>query len=189
MSLTIQKLYSEIKKQNGWIEFTSDTIHIVNSISTINNKIFQRIKLKRDIDKILPLIDLLVLYEFSIIKPEITNSRGIKLKEKQPDYLKDFIEELDKTDSVEHLLVNKEKESSRIKSIFATINNFLSSPNILILFFCWLVLLLIVFIPVSFLIISLFNIKLDSTIMIGLLTTPFLGAITFAGIIYSKTKK
>lgn len=189
LSLTIQKLYNEIRKQHNWIEFTPETINIVNSISSINDKIFQRIKSKKNIDKILPLIDLLVLYEFSIIKPEIINSKGIKLEEKQVDYFKEFIEELNKTDSVEHLFVIKERERLRTKSIFAMINNFLYSPNILILFFCWLLLLVFVFIPVSSLIISLLNIKLDSTIMIGLLTTPFLGAITFAGIIYSKTKK
>jgi len=188
-TLTIQELSNQIAKQFSWVDFTAETKKIIDSISTINDKIIQRIDQRKEIEKIVPLIDLLTLYEFSKIKPDEFNSIGITLKEKRFEYLKEFTNELDKIGFIENSIIIDERKSTRIKSIFKFLISSFSDSNILILFISWLILLSILFIVTSILVINFLGVKMDSTILIGLLTAPFIGAITLSATIYTKMKK
>ncbi len=76
-----------------------------------------------------------------------------------------------------------------MKSILAPFFNILSSSNIVVMLFSWLILLTIVFVFPSIMVINSFKLTIDSTILIGLLTAPFIGAITLVATIYSKNKK
>ncbi len=188
-TLSVVKLKQHITKQFSWINFTPETERIINSLSTIDNKIIQRIKQKKEIEKIIPLVDLLILYEFSSIKPEVLNSNGVTLKEKQLDYFTTFTKELDTIDIVEEVNVINDSKTDKMKLAFSKLVNLFTTSNIMVLFISWLILLSILFVLTSILVINFLNIKLDSTLLIGLLTAPFIGAITLSATIYSKTKK
>jgi hypothetical protein len=80
-------------------------------------------------------------------------------------------------------------KKSKIKSVLNFIANLYTSSNIIVMFLSWLVLLTLIFVASSIIILKKVSIEIDSTILIGLLSAPFLGAITLTATIYSKNKK
>lgn len=188
-SVTFSNLRKELNKDYEWIEFTDETNNILDSLSTIGAKLERRLRLKTELDKTLPLIDFLVLYEFSKIKPNELNSDGVELKDQRVKYIKEFANQLNGIKEIEDIIEDSNVKRNKVKTLITPIVNLFSSSNILIMFFSWLVLLTILFVLSSILVINSLKISIDSTILIGLLTAPFLGAITLVATIYTKNKK
>lgn len=188
-SVTFVSLRKVLVKKYGWIEFTDETNYILDSISRINSKLKRRLNQKIELEKTLPLIDFLVLYEFSKIKPNLPNSEGQELKDQRVKYIKEFAILLNKMEEIEDVFEENSAKQTRQKIITSTFDNLFSNSNILIMLISWLVLLIIIFIPSSIIVIRILEIKIDSTILIGLLTAPFIGAITIVTAIYSRIKK
>lgn len=188
-AVTLNILRKRLLKNFEWIEFSTDSNNMIDSLSTIDAKIERRLKLKIELDKILPFIDLLVLYEFSKIKPNEINKNGIELKEQRNNYIKEFANQLNEVKEVEDAVEDSNVRRTKVKTIIAPIIRLFSSSNILLMFFSWLVLLTLVFVLSSMLVINSLRLTIDSTILIGLLTAPFIGAITLVATIYTKNKK
>ncbi|WP_282018100.1 hypothetical protein [Salegentibacter mishustinae] len=187
-SFTFAEIKKSLEKQNGLIKFTDDSKEIIESTNTIDEKIYSRLEKRIEIDKILPLIEIITLYEFAKVKPEEKNQNGEKLKEYKNVILREFYQELTKIEILDN---NNDVDSktSKIKTFFSNISDFFSSSNIFILFISWLIFFIILFVPISILIINILSFKIDSTILMGLLTAPFIGAITMVATISNKSKK
>ena len=131
----------------------------------------------------------MVLYEFSKIKPKELNSDGVELKDQRVNYIKEFANQLNGIKEIEDIVEETNIKRNKVKTIITPVVNLFSSSNILIMFLSWLVLLTIVFVLSAILVINSLKITIDSTILIGLLTAPFLWAITLVATIYTKNKK
>ena len=188
-SVTFVNLRKELVKKYGWIEFTEETNYILDSLSRISSTLERRLNQKIELERTLPLIDFLVLYEFSKIKPNLSNPEGQELKDQRVKYIKEFAIQLNTMEEIEDVFEENSSKQTRQKIITSTFDNLFSNSNILIMLISWLILLTIIFIPSSILVIKILEIKIDSTILIGLLTAPFVGAITFVTAIYSRNKK
>ncbi|NIJ46607.1 hypothetical protein FHR24_003097 [Wenyingzhuangia heitensis] len=188
-SISFKNLKKVLIKEYEWLEFTNETNEILNSLSSTESKLERRIKLKTELDKTLPLIDLIVLYEFSKIKPNESNCDGIEIKNQRVNYIKEFAKELNNIKEIDDVVEDTNIKRDIIKTITTPIINLFSSSNILTMFFSWLILLTILFVISSILVIKSLKLEIDSTILIGLLTAPFLGAITLVATIYTKNKK
>lgn len=188
-SITFVNLRKDLNEKYEWIEFTDETNNILDSLSKIEEKLERRLRLKTELDKTLPLIDFLVLYEFSKIKPNELNSDGVELKDQRVNYIKEFANQLNGIKEIEDIVEETNIKRNKVKTIITPVVNLFSSSNILIMFLSWLVLLTIVFVLSAILVINSLKITIDSTILIGLLTAPFLGAITLVATIYTKNKK
>ncbi|WP_196888380.1 hypothetical protein [Aureivirga sp. CE67] len=186
--IAIYELRNLLLKKYNWIEFSKETNELIDAFESINLKIKNRITQKAELEKVVPFVDILTLYEFSFIKPNLKNFQEIELKEQRFTYLKEIVKELNLLSNYEDLNEIERTKKSNIKSILNFFANLFTSSNILIMFISWLILLIIIFVATSILIIKKINIEVDSTILIGLLSAPFLGAITLSATIYSKNK-
>lgn len=187
--IPIYELRDRLLKKYNWIEFNKETNELIDAFKSINSKIKKRIIQKVELEKVVPFVDILTLYEFSYIKPNLENPQNVELKEQRLTYLKEIGKELNKLNKYEDLNEVERTKKSKIKSVLNFFVNLFTSSNILVMFISWLILLTIIFVTSSILILKKVNIAIDSTILIGLLSAPFLGAITLAATIYSKNKK
>ena len=187
--LGLNKLREELIKRFDWIKFTNETNEMIDAISSIDKKIKERLRQRLELEKVIPLIETLTLYKFTSIKPEELNSNGIKLREMRNDYLISFAKELNSLSEIESTIENDKRKRNKAKSTILLITSLFSSSNIIVLFISWLILLTILFVVFSIIVINVLNLTIDSTILIALLTAPFLGAITFAATIYTTNKK
>ncbi len=187
--IPIYTLRDKLLKKYSWLEFKKETNELIDAFKSIRSKIEKRINLKVELEKVVPFVDILTLYEFSFVKPTLENSEKVVLKEQRLKYLKEIQKELIKINEYEGLNEVERTKKSKIKSVLDFFVNLFTSSNILIMFLSWLILLTIIFVASSILILEKINLEVDSTILIGLLSAPFLGAITLAATIYSKNKK
>ena len=187
--IPIYKLREKLQKNYNWIEFSKESNDLIDSFETIDTKIKRRINQKAELEILGPCIDLFVLYEFSFVKPNLENSQKIELKEQRLNYLREIQKELNKLKLFEEINDSKTTKKSKIKSVFDFVSNLFTNSNILIMFLSWLVLLTLIFITTTVIILSKVDMQMDSTIFMGLLSAPFLGAITLTATIYSRNKK
>ena len=183
------ELRDKLLKKYDWIKFNEETNDLIDSFKSINPKIKKRIQEKSELELVIPFIDDLTLYEFSFIKPNLKNQQEVELKDQRFLYLKEMQKELNKIDAYEGVNETERTKKSKIKFALNFVANLYTSSNILVMFISWLVLLTIIFVASSILILKKVSIDIDSTILIGLLSAPFLGAITLTATIYSKNKK
>lgn len=188
-TIKIDKLENELRKQFEWFSLSIETKEIISSFSQIKNKITERLNRKTEIDKILPLIDLLTMYHFAKIMPIVVDDYDIKIGDKKVEFIKSFSIELNNLEEVQKTCESDGNKNYRFNKFLKALNSFFYDSNIIIMFMLWGVLLSLIFVPVVTLVISFQNIEIDSTILIGLFTVPFIGAITFAATIYTKRQK
>lgn len=187
--MNIVILYDNIIKQFNWFKITSQTTETINAIASLEKKILNRIRAKSDIESLKNIFDYLTLYEFSLIKPNELTSEGKPLGEKKDVYFYLFSVELNKLNDVILEIKNNLSIKSMVSKWFSVISLSLRSNNLFISFISWILLLLVVFLTISFMLMTATNIKFDSTIMVGIITVPFIGAITFATAIYTRHGK
>ena len=187
--IPLPNLRDELLKKYNWIIFNDEANNLINAFNSIESKIKRRLEQRVELDKILPLVDFLTLYEFSLIKPNQVNENNEELKNQRYEYLKRFAQELNKLNELEKVQETDITKRTKIKSIFIFFINLFTNSNIIVMFLSWLILLTLIFVASSILILNKLNLTIDSTILIGLLSAPFLGAITFTATIYSKNKK
>lgn len=188
-SIPLNQFREELKDQFEWMQFTEETNNYIDNLSSIKKKIIRRFEQKEKLEDIVPAIDFLTLYEFAKIKPSVLNTEGVEIKNLRSEYFKCFASEIGKIEEIEEIRNSSERKRNRIISIFQFIIELFSSTNILVLFLSWLVLLTVLFVISSIVVINSLKLNIDSTILIGILTAPFLGAITLSATIYTKNKK
>lgn len=189
ISAHIGELTSQLKEKYSWIQFDESTEDIINALSSVEEKILERLIQKVDLEKIVPLIEYLVLYEFSKIKKDELATDGTPLSHKRLSYILSFADGINSLEKIEIANDNANPSKNLISEMIHAIPALFSSNNIFVLFISWLILLISLFVPISLLIISNLKLKVDSTIIIGIISSPFIGAITLVATIYSKNKK
>ncbi|WP_420322585.1 hypothetical protein [Flagellimonas sp.] len=189
VQVPIYELRDKLLNKYSWLEFNQESSDLIDAFKSIGSKIERRIYHKTELEMVVPFVDILTLYEFSFVKPHLKNSQKKELKEQRLSYLKEIQKELNKLSNYEGANENDRTKKSKIKSVVKFFVGLYSSSNILIMFLCWLITLTIIFVASSILVLQKVSIEVDSTILIGLLSAPFLGAITLTATIYSKNKK
>ena len=186
-SIKIKDLNKAINTQADVLELSSKSKQNVEVLLTLEEKVGMRLKKKVEIAKVLPLTQLLALYHFAKIKPEVICPDGEKLRQKKIIFFNEFITELKKLDPLEISLDETARKSLMTKMVDKISSYFINS-NIIGLFISWFILFMLLFFLLALILINIFSLKLDSTIFIGILTAPFLGAITMVGIITNQKK-
>ena len=190
--LLISKRIENLMKNYTWFEINNSTSIVVKAISNFKEKIINRIEQKKDLEKIIPFLEDLLIYELLKTKSRLVNNK-IENEESRNELMKTYIlsfsksiNQLDKIELVPEL--KKKRWSNKIIYSLRKAIDLFSSGNILVLFISWYLLFFLIF-SFSLLIgIYTLNIELDSKILIGAFTAPFLGAITITATIF-KSKK
>jgi hypothetical protein len=178
----------KIKKQFPWIKLSDESSRVLSALTSIPNKFGGRLEQKKDLEVLLPAIDYLTFLEFAKIKPEIKISPDQTFENINNDLFFLFISEVERISAIEPRNKVKIASSDKIKVLLNNIGNLFISRNMIVCFLSWLVLLGVLFEPIAMLFINITQIKLDSTLIIGFLTVPFIGAATIAASIYNKSK-
>ena len=186
--ISYDELKKRLKQQSDFVELTNESIRKISLLNQIEDKVVKRLKNKKEIEKITPLINYLTLYEYSRIKPNDLNEDNIKIKNYRINYLDVFFEKLEELDKLE-LNIEEEIKKNRFIVIFQSIYRFFSSSNSISLFLAWYILLTVIIISTTILIVNIFNFKIDSAIIIGIISTPFVCAITITAAYINKKYK
>ena len=190
VSITLKELHNQLERQFGWIDFTPETINLINSFEDLEEKVIERLKQKIELKALLPIMDALTLYEFSKLKPNIENGNGEKLHDRKLDYLKEISSQVHSIEKIEPLKDDTYKQKrTKLKKFFQNLSNLFSSLNVIVMFISWLILLSIIFVLPTLLLFKAFNTNMDATALISIASVPFLGAITLVATIYTKNKK
>lgn len=187
--LKISELINKIKKSKSWFSLDEKTKSYIEALESIENKIFERLKQKVLIDELLETIDWLTLYEYSKLKPNELIDGEKRVGDNTYNYFDKFISSIINLSAIDLPINETLKSQKGIRTLLSYFKGLLSNDNIIQMFFSWLILLSILFFVVSIIVIQSLNIKIDSTFIIGMLSAPFIGAITFSATIYSKKEK
>ncbi|MCJ8290195.1 MAG: hypothetical protein HRT58_11080 [Crocinitomicaceae bacterium] len=190
LSVKLQDLKTQLDEQFGWVNLTPETESLIKSFESIEDKVIERLKQKIELDKLLPIIDALTLYEFSKLKPNVQIEGGEKLAERKSEYIQEVAKQLDSIENIESLKDDTDKRKrTRIKQFMQNFSNLFSNSNVIVMFISWLILLTVVFVLPTLLLIKAFSVPVGGTILISIASVPFIGAITLVATIYSKNKK
>ena len=173
----ITKLQEDAKKYYSWFELNKNADENIKAISSIKTKLTERLNQKTELHSLFKAIDFLILYEYSKIKSDTMSSNDTEMGNLTDNYFTGFATEINQLKAIDPI---KQLEDSKKRKIQNAINSIISlfvSKNIIIVFISWLLLLTILFVTVALIGMNIFNITFDSTIMVGLLSVPFLGAI------------
>lgn len=187
----LKNLRETLIKQFEWIDFDVLSNNMIHTLSSFKSKIYYRIKEKTEIGNIIPLFDLLTVYEYAKINPETLDPYdNKKLGDKKFSLLHDFTNLLIALSKIEIATDKGDDKRNRLKPVIIFLINLFSSQNILVLLCSWLLLLSVMFmIPAYIVIINVFQITIDSNIAIGMITAPFLGSIAISVAIFTKKHK
>lgn len=192
-STNIGNLLDELYANFWWFDLKEKANSIANAYRQLPSKITRRLNQGVETDKLINLLSNLMLYEYSKIKKtsadEFTTNKECTVTELGRMCLIDFASEISKLDELKEQHERKESNlKDFVKNSFAAIYKCLMSKNILITFISWYLLLIIFFGLSLFIATKLVNIKIDSTLIVGLFTAPFAGATTISTAIFIKSK-
>jgi len=163
---------------------------ISSAFETFESKIIERINQGIEIDKVNHILNLLAIYEYSIIrKPtEVVLASSINIVERGESFLTNFAQEVSNISSIPlQDTVKNRRTISEILNIAES--KYLKNPNLIICFLSWYLFLSVLFIPISLFLIGVISIKIDSTIIIGILSAPFAAAALVATAVFTKANK
>lgn len=187
--IKINAIIEIIKKKNNWFSVDSNTQEYLNAFTTLQNKVFERINQHIAINELLPVVDWLTLYEYSKIKPNELNHTSIHLIENADLYFAEFIKEVNALSPIDVPIADSVKSKNRIKNIINKFFTLFSNDSIILMFFSWLFVFSLIFAIGAISVFKYFDLTIDTTFLIGILTAPFIGAITFSAAIFSKNRK
>ena len=187
-SIDIDDLEEKIKDLH-WFSFTDKSKWFIESILSLYDRVIERIDERAEIEKTIPTLESLALHEFSKIRPDQLDNNGMRLGDRQIELL-----EISCQKANELGVFNDKKSSdshdkmSRIKVLMKWMASCFSGKNLIVTFISWLVLFTFTFVLPCIGILMSLRIDLDSTLITGLISSPFLGAVTITATIYSKRK-
>lgn len=187
--LKVSTLISKIKKNIWWFSIDEKTQKYVEAIESIPNKIYERLNQKVLINDLLETIDWLTIYEYSKIRPNEQIDGEKRVGDNTSLYFNEFIISTINLSIIDLPITETIKSSKGVKDLMNYFNVLLSNDSLFLMFFSWLVLLSILFFVVAIVVVQALNISIDSTFLIGMLSAPFIGAITFSATIFSKKRK
>lgn len=186
-SVKLKTLSEALTIQKDIIELSNKSKRYIEALNSIDQKVIPRLKKKVEISRVLPLIEYLIYYHFSKIKPQVKMDGGEELKNLRTFFVEGFVGKLEELEPLQ-LPMDGTGRSSIIENFTEKISSFFSHSNIFVLFISWFLLFLIILIPLAFSMVKALNIDIDSTLLVGILTTPFIGAVTMVGIVGNQKK-
>jgi hypothetical protein len=169
----------EIKNKYEWIKFSDETFFIIDTLGKLDSKITVRITKGVEINEVVNILLRLMLFEKSKFRPPFQY-----LESKKLDYKKSYF------DSYVGLLSKLpeliDKDFTLPLNVKGRFNKLLFSENIISNFLTWYLIFQIVLVVVIVPIIVIYQIRIDSTLIVGTTTTPFLVAAGLIGITYKK---
>jgi hypothetical protein len=195
ISVSLSNLINVLRENYPWFRMTDDTTQISKAFGDFSARLLERIEQGIEIDKVLQCLGSLLAYEYSILKTPFESKAvgsGLSLAEFGNTMLCDFANSVLAMSSLQRSNVAAQKSTvaGALQSISHSLNGVLNHPNILICSIGWYAFLSILFIPTSLLIIKGFlHIAMDSTIVIGIITTPFIAAIAVSTAIYTRSAR
>lgn len=179
---------NDLVNQFKWFKLESETRNIITALGSVKSKILSRVNQQKDISSLKVVFDYLLLHEFSKIKPKETSSEGVQIADLKSEYFSSFARELNLLSSLNSRRKNINSSSNSLSKVLNWLTNGLKSSSISVLFFSWFILFGIAFLLMSIFIINITGTPFDSTLIVGMTTAPFIGAVTFSAAIYSKSK-
>lgn len=174
-----------------WFKISKESEIVSSAYKNFNSKILERINLRIELDKIVPALNDLMLYEYSKIKKPKEDKLSIDLltvTEVGKLCLYDFAEKTNELTAVE-----KEEQLSSMKVIFRYIIDFLPKLATLLRsedpirrYFSWVAILSLIIDPLIIGSIYLLGGKLTETTLITIMLSPFIIAGVSIGLFYRK---
>lgn len=189
----IYKLHNIIdtaRNTYDWLNLDDESAQIIESFSSTSSKIVERLWQSIEVDRVIPALQMLLIYEYSRIKqiPEtILKSYNLTFGAFQKISLLIYATELSQLSQVGAIEIETKKKNY-IKTIFFKIRNGFTSDKILICFFTWYVMFQILTLTVLKIGLMRYKVVIDSTILVALVSIPVLGAAAISGIISSNKK-
>ena len=170
---------NDIRKQLQYkfehINFDDESNYIIDSLDNLKSKVIDRIEQNTDIEVLKNIFDYQIIFEFIKIKPEHKDSDGNTLKSNYKNYLDGFIEELNSLSKIDKVSsVDKEQKGNLIGKFFIKMGSFFKSSNVHVFYISWLFAFFILCFLILKIVTLYFDVKIDSTIIVAFLTTPFL---------------
>jgi hypothetical protein len=178
---TLTEIKNQLKEQFEHIKFDDESNLIIDTMEGLKSKVLNRLKYNIDIKVLKNLFNYQAILQFSVIKPGHSDYNGKTLKESNKDYLMKFINELGTLTEVNNFPIEQSKINHPVlKNLFSSINSFFTSSNVFVKFFSWLILLFILCYSCLIIMTNVYNVKIDSTIVVAFISIPFLGAFAFS---------
>ena len=190
---SISRLMGYLENKYSWINYTEEARNIGMVFQNFESKIKRRLEQEKEVEATRDALENLLLYEF--LK---TNSKAIKgiesenktIHELKNEYILKFAKTVETLEKIKDIESNDKNPN---RSFFSVITDKLSrafdGEVLVVTFISWYILIFLLLSGSLYLSITYFGIELDSKILIGGLTTPFLGATTITVGILSKNKK
>lgn len=175
-NLSILEFLKKYQDKYFWFKLDGQTKGILESLSSINEKINLRVNKGLEIDLILPALKNLLLFEYSTINQQKAFAQGL-IGDYSEGLFLDYVSEIDKLDFPEREIKQKVKRKNNLK---LWINGLLHNRNILTSIITWFIVLLILFGIALIIAQQFFSIPMDSKILVGLISAPFAGSIAIA---------
>lgn len=192
-SVNLSHHLEEISKENPWIKYDETTANIIDGFKDFEEKIYQRIEEKADIDVCVRILQELLVFEYlqlDKVTEDQINSIETDIETVAPKLILEVSSDLIALSKIE---TKKEGESKskadKLESFFDKLTGLFNHSSILITFFSWFVLLSVITIGIIYFGIKTAELKLDSTIFIGAVSAVLVGSITLAATIYNKQKE
>ena len=162
----------------SWYKTTEDTKNVLLAIKQFRTKLLDRLKYGEDLDAILNILNLMIIREYFIIKPDSPELKDRDKSEVNEELLKSWASLVNNLPALDR---NKDKpDSSRdiFKRIFINVIKLYTQSNVvgyfLIVYFTAIVGISIL----SYLLSMIFGIAIDSTILSGIIGSTTILAIT-----------
>ena len=172
-----------LRVNHSWIDISDTSFQIAKSFQNISPKIIRRINQNHEIEEIKVVLEKLLVYELlktgtKSLKNTVTKLE-ISLSDLKQDFLQFFLEEMEKLEEIKlSQQVNKNPKWFRFNNFLLLMSNSFKSKNLIQVFLSWLFLVFVLISIALYIGTNVFDIPIDSKILIGAITTPFLCAIT-----------
>ena len=170
-----------IKTKYDWIEFTEKTVVVLDSLGKIHSKLTLRIKQGIEVKEVTNILVRLLLFEKAKFRPPFKTPENLSINYRAY-YFNDFIELIKPLTELNNKLPSKFSKAS------TKANKYLFSENIIVNFFIWYFIIQIALLVPIIPTILYFKLKVDSTLIVGLTTTPILATVGLIGFTYRRNK-
>ena len=174
-----------------WFKLDDSARLVAEGYARFNSAVLGRVRQRIEIERIELILTHLSLYEYSRIekhsKQEIGNARA-SISNVGKDCLFDFARALTKLPDLPKTSPSNAIQSRTTPSqtVATKTRALLRHENPLVCFLTWFLVFSLVFAPIVTLILKLLSMSLDSTILIGIISVPFAGAVAIAAAIHTK---
>lgn len=190
---SIPEMLDALKKENSWIAFSATTEKIFTALK--KKKLINEIIINQPTSKytIKEILESFVIYEYLRVKAVNSEEWVLIIGEAEPvlnALLEDIATKIIDLQEKE-FSTSQERENSvisRTKKLYYKIPSLFTHNNLAVAFLSWLIFLTLILIFFGYIGIKALNLKIDTTLYVGLISSIIAGSIAITVAIYSKKK-